>query len=85
MSLSRDSLSDCFCPEITTDSASQDFAGEMGPTISPSTKDANREFGEGSAESGNDNSESRGWEEMRENSKSRAKEGGAIQRLISRK
>lgn len=46
--------------------AAQDFAGEMGPLISPSTKDANREFGEGPAESDKDDSESRGWEDMRE-------------------
>lgn len=42
----------------------------MGLIISSLTKDADRESGEYSAESNEDNSESRGWEGMRENSRS---------------
>lgn len=48
-----------------TVSEAHDFAGEVDPLISPSTKDASGEFGEGSAESDKDNSESRGREDMR--------------------
>ena len=58
--LSSDLISHCLCQDIATVSEAQDFAGEVGPLISPSTKDADRELGEGSAESNKDNSESRG-------------------------
>lgn len=55
--LFSDSIPDCFCQELTIVFATDDFAAEMGPVISPSTKDASREFGEGSAESIVDNLE----------------------------
>lgn len=46
-------------------SEAHDFAGEVDPLVSPSTKGASGEFGEGAAESDKDNSESRGREDMR--------------------
>lgn len=59
--LLSDSIPDWFCQEIKVVFATQDFAGEMGPIISSSTKDADRESGEGFVESNTDSSESRSW------------------------
>lgn len=55
------SIPDWFCQEIKVVFATQDFAGEMGPIISSSTKDADRESGEGFVETNTDHSESRSW------------------------